>query len=587
MNKFFKYFFVIILSSLVSSLFFIGGILMLISIVASSSGKEIKVENNSILHLDFKGQIVERTSEDPLTIVLSELSGTSSQIGLNNVLKSIKKATDDDRIKGIYLEAGMINTGYASIEEIRNALLEFKESGKFIYSFAPVYTQKAYYLASVADKIYLNPTGLLEFKGLSSTSVFFKGSLEKLGIEMQVFKYGEYKSAVEPFLLESMSEASRQQTETYLNSIWNHVLTQISISRGIDKGELNKTADLLPMFREDSVILNSGLIDGFRYKDEVIDELKLLTDTKPKDDIKAINLSSYSQVYVAGKKKGLEKNKIAIIYAQGEIDGGSSDGINSEDLSRTIRQARRDSTIKAIVLRINSPGGSGMGSEIIWREVKLARETKPFIVSMGDLAASGGYYIACEADTILAHPSTLTGSIGVFGLIPNTQGMLKKLGVTTDRVKTNKMADMPSLDRAFTSEEKELMQAYIERFYDVFLKRCADGRDTTKEQIAMVGEGRVWSGENAINNKLIDKLGGINDAVKIAANMANIETYRIVELPEMLSPIEQMMKNFGGDASARIGAIIFGDDFKIVKTINNLKTAYPIQTRMPFDISIN
>ena len=590
MSKFFKYFLAVVIGSILSSIFFLIGIVMFIGILASSGDKEIAVKDNTILVLELNGPISERASDDPFSEILSELSGQPGPTGLNHILASIKKAKTDERIKGIYLESGLLSAGYATIEEIRNALLDFKTSGKFIYSFAPIYSQKAYYLASAGDKIFLNPAGMLEFKGLNSVRTFYKGSLEKLGIEMQVFKHGEFKSAVEPFLLESMSEPARLQTQTYVNSIWNHMLGKISASRGISVESLNQTASLMPMFREDSLLIASGLIDGFKYKDEVIDLLKELTGIEQKDDLEAISLSKYNKVYLPGKKKGLEKNKIAVIYAEGEIVDGSVDGgggIQADKLSRTIREARRDSSIKAIVLRVNSPGGSGLGSEIIWREVKLAKETKPFVVSMGDLAASGGYYIACAADSIVAHPTTLTGSIGVFGMIPNTKEMLKKIGITTDRVKTNTFSDMPALDRPFTMDEKQLMQSYIERFYDFFLQRCADGRNTTKEAIGVVGEGRVWSGENALENKLIDKLGGIDEAVAMAARMAKIEDYRIEELPEMLSPMEQIMKDLTGEASAKIGFMLLGEDYKLLKTINSLKTAYPIQARIPYEISIN
>ncbi len=589
MSKFFKYFLAVVLGSLVSAFFFLVGIFMFIGILASSGSKEISVKDNTILVLELNAPINERAVEDPLSELMSGLSGQQTPIGLNQILASIKKAKDDDRIKGIYLESGLMTAGYATIEEIRNALLDFKESGKFVYSYAPIYTQRSYYLASAGDKIFLNPTGMLEFKGLSSVHTFFKGTLEKLGVEVQVFKHGEFKSAVEPFLLESMSDAARLQAQTYINSMWNHMLVKMAETRGVSAESLNQTANLMPMFREDSVLLASGLIDGFKYKDEIIDMLKELTGTTQKDDLNAINLKKYAQVYVPGKKKGLERNKIAVIYAEGEIVDGStrSGGIQADKLSRTIREARRDSSIKAIVLRINSPGGSGLGSEIIWREVKLAKETKPFVVSMSDLAASGGYYIACAADSIVAHPNTLTGSIGVFGMIPNTKGLLKKIGVTTDRVKTNTFSDMPALDRPFTADEKVLMKAYIERFYDVFLGRCADGRKTTKNEIGKVGEGRVWSGENALEIKLVDKLGGIDDAIAIAARMANLETYRIEELPEMLSPIEQLIKDLSGEASARIGTMLFGEEYKILKTVNDLKTGYPVQARIPFDISVN
>lgn len=590
MSKFLKYFLAVVLGSILSAIFFLIGIIMFIGILASSGSKEVSVKDNTILVLELNGPINERSVDDPFSDLMSGLSGSQTTTGLNQILASIKKAKDDDRIKGIYLESGLLSAGYATIEEIRNALIEFRKSGKFVYSFAPIYTQKAYYLASAGDKVFLNPAGMLEFKGISSVRTFYKGTLDKLGIEMQVFKHGEFKSAVEPFLLESMSEPARLQTQTYINSMWSHMLQRMAESRGITTESLNLTAGMMPMFREDSLLITAGLIDGFKYKDEIIDLLKELTNIEQKDDLNAISLKKYADVYLPGKKKGLEKNKIAVIYAEGEIVDGSADGsggIQADKLSRTIREARRDSSIKAIVLRVNSPGGSGLGSEIIWREVKLAKETKPVVVSMGDLAASGGYYIACAADSIVAHPTTLTGSIGVFGMIPNTKELLKKIGITTDRVKTNTYSDMPALDRPFTSDEKELMQAYIERFYDVFLKRCADGRNTTKDVIGKVGEGRVWSGENAIEIKLVDKLGGIDEAIAIAARMANLETYRIEELPEMLSPIEQFIKDITGEASAKIGLMMLGDDYKILKTINDLKTAYPVQARIPYDININ
>jgi protease IV len=587
MSKFLKYFLAVIAGSMASAFFFLMGLVIFVSILASASDEEVKVADNSILVLDLEGPIVERTSDDPFDQIISELSGQITPVGLNKILTSIKKAKKDDRIKGIYMESGMVMAGYATIEEIRNALLDFRESGKFVYSYAPVYTQSAYYLASAADKIYLNPTGMLDFQGLSASYTFFKGTLEKLGIEMQIFKHGEFKSAVEPFMLEKLSDAARHQSEVYLNSIWNHVLTKVGESRSLNTEALNQTASQAPVFMEDSLMLASGLIDGYRYKDEVLSELKVLTAIEEEDDLNALGIAKYSSVYLPDKKKGLEKNKIAVIYAEGAIDGGGSDGIQSKDLSRTIREARRDSSIKAVVLRINSPGGSGLGSEIIWREVKLTKEIKPVIVSMGDLAASGGYYIACAADSIVAHPSTLTGSIGVFGMIPNTEGLLKKIGVTTDRVKTNQFADFPVLDRPFTAAEAQLMQGYIERFYGIFLKRCADGRQTTVEAIDKVGEGRVWSGENALAIDLIDKLGGIDDAIAIAAGMAELENYRLVELPEVLTPIEQIIKSMSDNASARIGQLFLGEQYSILRTINDLKTAHPVQARMPFDVQLN
>ena len=564
MSKFLKYLLAVVVGSLVSFLLLFLGFILMVSVITASGSDDVKVKDNSILVLDINGPISDRGSDNPMDQVIAQITGQETPAGLNQIITSIKKAKKDDRIRGIYMESGMVMAGFATIEEIRNELIDFKESGKFIYSFAPVYTQKSYYLATAADKVYLTPTGMLDFQGLSSSRTFYKGTLDKLGIEMQVFKHGEFKSAVEPFILEKISAPARLQTETYLGSIWDNTLLNISKSRDLTIEQLNALAEKLPAFMSDTDILASGLVDGLKYKDEVIDELKLLTETKQKDDVSAVTAKKYHKVYIPGEKKGLEKNKIAIVYAEGEIDGSSSGGIQSDDLSRTIREARRDSSIKAVVLRINSPGGSGLGSEIIWREVQLTQKVKPVIVSMGDLAASGGYYIACAADSIVAQPNTLTGSIGVFGLIPNVKGAMAKIGITTDLVKTNTFADMPALDRPFTQDEKAIMQNYIERFYGVFLQRCADGRKTTVEAIDEVGEGRVWSGENAIALNLVDKIGGIDDAINISKNMADLETYRIVELPEQLPFAEQLMKDLTENASMRMGKLLLGEEYALL-----------------------
>ncbi|MGQ1889302.1 signal peptide peptidase SppA [Thermophagus sp. OGC60D27] len=590
MKKFLKYTLAVIVGSFVTIGILLIGFFIMVGIMAASSQKEVTVKDNSILVLKLDGPIVERKSSDPISEAFSELLGETAPIGLNQILSSIKKAQRDDRIKGIYMESGIVMGGYASIEEIRNALLEFKKAGKFIISFASIYSQKSYYLASAADKVYLNPGGMLEFQGISANRTFFKNTLEKLGIEMQVFRHGEFKSAVEPFTRTEMSEAARLQTQTYTHSIWRHILTKIDASRKLGLEKLNNIADQVPMFQNENFLIQSGLVDALKYKDQVLIELKDSTNTNYKKDLNSINIRKYADVYVPDNKKGISKNKIAIIYAEGEIDGSDSEGIVSDDLSRTIRQARRDSTIKAVVLRINSPGGSALGSEIIWREVKLTSDTKPLIVSMGDLAASGGYYIACAADTIVAHPNTLTGSIGVFGLIPNVKGLFNKIGITTDRVKTNKFADMPAIDRPFTPDEKELMQAFVENTYNTFIGRCAEGRKTSKAAIDEIGQGRVWSGKDALEINLVDVLGGIGRAVEIAAQKANIaDNFRIVELPEELTPMEQFLKNITGDAKAYMNNLFWNSSeyARTLRIINGMQDSYPIQARIPYEISLN
>ncbi|PZX14984.1 protease-4 [Breznakibacter xylanolyticus] len=587
MVKFFKYLLATFLGGLVAGvvLFFI--FLGIIAAFAAMGSKQQTVDTNSILVLELNGPIVERAIDNPLQSIMNGMSNMPQPQGLNQILESIDKAARDPRILGILLQSGMTEAGYATLDEIRDALMRFKESGKFVYSFAPVYTQKAYYLASVADKVYLTPGGMIEFKGIHSQRLFFKGTLEKLGVEMQVFRVGKYKSAVEPFTEEKMSEASREQTMAYTNSVWQHVLSGISISRKVDASELNRFASQMPMFADPQLFVDMKLIDGLKYKDELIDELKSMTGTAPSDDIPAIAGIDYARVYVEKAQRGFARDKIAVVYAEGEIDGSDSEGIQSEELSKAIRQARRDSAVKAIVLRINSPGGSALGSEIIWREVALARETKPVVVSMGDLAASGGYYIACAADTIVARPATLTGSIGIFGLIPNTGGLMNKIGLTFDGVKTNEFADMPAINRPFTPQERVLLQAYVERGYDLFINRCAQGRHVSKSAIDAIGQGRVWTGEMAKSIDLVDVNGGIADAIEIARSMANLDKFRIEELPELEDPIQMILKSFGGEARSSIEQWFLGEDAKYIRHIRAMKDAYPVQARMPFDIYMN
>ena len=589
MKQFFKFFLASILGTIVAGMLFFVimlGIIAGIAAIAGSSDKPVKIKENTILLMDLNRQIVERTVSDPFSEAMSVIQDIPSPMGLNVILKNIKKAKIDKNIAGIYLETGMINAGFATIEEIRDALIDFKASGKFIVSFSPIYSQKSYYLASASDKIYLNPGGMLEFKGLASTNVFIRGTLEKMGVEMQIVKHGKFKSAVEPFIRDNMSDPARLQTKKYVNSIWEHVVKKIGEERNLSRAQLMAVADKMITYGDVQGFVDAGLVDDLKYKDEVIDKLKELTDTDSDDDLTTVSIRKYTNAIVPKAAKGFVKEKIAIIYAEGEIDGTSNDGIDSEELSKAIRKARRDSSIKAIVFRVNSPGGSALGSEIIWREVKLAQEVKPVVVSMGDLAASGGYYISCAANTIVAQNNTLTGSIGVFGVIPNTAGLMKKIGVTFDGVKTNKFADMPTISRPFTKDERALMQNSVEFVYKTFITRCADGRETTTAKIDEIGQGRVWSGENALSINLVDTIGGIDVAVEIAKQKAGLEKYRIVELPKIPDPFEKFMKELTGNVKMFIGKSIMGDEYKYLQTIENLKNGYQIQARMPYDVEV-
>ncbi|WP_163716369.1 signal peptide peptidase SppA [Mangrovibacterium lignilyticum] len=587
MKDFLKYTLATIVGMLIAGIVGFFLLMGIFSAVLSFSDKAVEVEKNSVLLLDLKNEIVERSPNNPFNDLSLPGFSTSGQTGLDDILECIEKAKTDDKIKGIYLCPSGIRAGIATVEEIRKALIDFKESGKFIYAYGDVFSQKAYFLVSVADQIALNPQGMLELKGLSSVRTFYKNALEKLGIEMQIIRHGKFKAAVEPFIREDMSPENKLQTQTYLNSIWAAMVGDIAESRGLTPEVINQLADSVTFFLPSDDLVSSGLVDTLMYKDELINELKGMTGVAEKDDIPAIGVNKYARVPAETSGKGLIRDKIAIIYAEGDIDGTDAQGIKSEKLSRTIREARRDSSIKAIVLRVNSPGGSAYGSEVIWREVKLAKDTKPVIVSMGDVAASGGYYISAAADTIMADRTTITGSIGIFGMIPNAGELLNdKLGITEDVVSTNANSDLLSVTRPLTSFERNKMQAYIERGYDTFIGRVADGRSMTKEQVDEIGQGRVWASANAKEIGLVDLYGGVNDAVKLAAEMSHLEDYRITKLPKLKDPFEELLKDLTGDARSFFMERELGDQYEIYKKLKNVVHSKGIMARMPFDVTI-
>lgn len=588
MKQFFKYVLAtivgVVLSSIVIFLLFLG---IVGAIVSSVDKKEVKVEPNSILYIDLKQEIVDRGSEDPFKGFDFASFQPNSPIGLNQILKAIANAKEDSNIKGILMELDVVNAGAATTEEIRNALIDFKSSGKFIYAYSHTYSQKAYYLASVADSVFINPEGMIEWLGLRSEIMFFKKALEKLGVEPQILRHGKFKSAVEPFMLDKMSPENREQTLTYISSIWNQWVKGISETRGIPADKLNSMASNMEIFNAKKALENK-LVDGLIYKDELIATLKSKLGVEEKKDISSIELKKYFNVPEVTKRK-FTKDKIAVIYASGEIgmgDGGN-DQIGSEGLSRTIRKARRDSSIKAIVFRINSPGGSALASEVIWREVDLAAKVKPVIVSMGDVAASGGYYIAAPATTIMANPTTITGSIGVFGLFFNLQKALdNKVGITVDVVKTNDHADFFSVFRPMTAEEKAVGQMFIEQTYQTFIGHVSAGRGIPVEQVDAIGQGRVWSGVNAKDIKLIDEFGGLNDAIKLAAQKAKLENYRLVEMPKQKKFFEQLMEEMSTEAKAWILKDELGSSFKAYSRIKSMLNNQGVQARMPYDIEV-
>lgn len=564
--------------------FFVIILIISIVVVSSSSDTQVKeIKENTILKIKLNGPITDRGSDE--IDIENILNQTDGKIGLNNILSSIEKAKYDDRIKGIYLNIESLSASTASLEEIRNKLKEFKDStDKFIISYGEMYGQSAYYVSSVADEIYLHPQGILELKGLAYQGMFFKNTLEKLEIEAQIIRHGKFKSAVEPFILEKMSESNRIQVSKFLSSLWFDLTKGISKSRNIAQKEINTIAQNLLIQKAEQAI-EYKLVDKLLYKDELIDSLKSKLNIEKDKDINLVSINKYKDVVVKSKEKEYTKNKVAVIYASGEINGGegSNESIGSESLSKTIRKARKDKNIKAIVLRVNSPGGSALASETILREMALAKKEKPIVVSMGDVAASGGYYIACQADTIVASPTTITGSIGVFGVLMNAKEMMNnKLGVNIDTVKTNKHADLGSIFRPLTSVERQIIQNSIENVYDTFISRVSEGRNLTKEYVDSIGQGRVWTGRDALELGLVDVLGGLEQAIEISTKMANLKDFRIVNLPKQKDPIEILIEDLmSGKLKKAVVKNELGEFYNTYHNLKSIKSMDEIQMRMP------
>ena len=585
MKDFIKFTFASMLGvALAGIVFTILGIVTMVGMVASSD-TETTVNENSVFVLDLNGILSERVQENPL----QELMGENYQAyGLDDILSSIQKAKDNENIKGIYLQAGMMEASVASLEEIRHALKEFKESGKFIVAYGDNYTQGMYYLASVADKVIVNPQGTITWQGLASQTIFFKDLLKKVGIEMEIFKVGTYKSAVEPFIATEMSDANREQITAFLNSTWKRLLEDISASRGISEDDLNKCADNFMMLSPAETYIANGLADTLLYKDGVLDYLKELSGREADESLRTLSLEDMKNVKrnVPLDKSG---NIIAVYYAYGEIDSSTStdEGINSQKVIRDLRKLREDETIKAVVLRVNSPGGSAFGSEQIWREVTLLKEKKPVVVSMGDYAASGGYYISCAANCIVADPTTLTGSIGIFGMFPMVENLLTdKLGLHFETVKTNSYADMGDMTRPFNDAERAAMQNYINNGYKLFVQRCADGRGMSVEAIEKIAEGRVWTGATAKELGLVDELGGLDKALEIAAQQAEVETYSVINYPDKSDIFSSLLDKGKKDYIDGKISETLGEYYDYAKFIQGLKNADRIQARMPFELRI-
>ena len=587
MKDFFKFTLATITGIILTSIvMFVISIIVVFSML-SSTETETVVKKNSIMMLNLNGSLVERTSDN----IFKELfDKEDSTYGLDDILASIKKAKENDDIKGIYIQATSLNANFASLQEIRDALDDFKKSGKFIVAYSDNYTQGMYYLSSVANKVLLNPKGAIEWRGLASQPLFLKGLLEKLGIEMQVFRVGTYKAAVERFSATEMSPANREQVTAYITSIWNEIITDVAASRKISVDSLNNYANRMLMFYPAEQTVKSGMADTLIYKNDVRDYLKQLVKIDKDDDLAVLGLDEMINV-----KKNTPKDKsgniIAVYYAFGEIDGGSSstdeDGIISNEVIKDLRKLKEDKDVKAVVLRVNSPGGSAFGSEQIWEAVCQLKKEKPVIVSMGDYAASGGYYISCAADTIVAEPTTLTGSIGIFGLIPNAKGLTDKLGLSFDVVKTHKFADFGNIMRGMNTDEQTLLQMYINQGYDLFVSRCAEGRKMSKNEIEKIAEGRVWTGEAAKKIGLVDILGGIDKALEIAVKKAKVEGCTVVGYPDRKNVLQELLNSKPGNyIESRMLKSQLGDYYNGFSMLKNLEKADFMQARVPFELNI-
>lgn len=586
----------LLLVSVVMFLLFLGTVAALSS--GFSSGKQVTIKDNTLLHLTMEDALVDRGRKDQLDIDLGPFSGARS-IGLNDVLACLENAKTDEKIAGVFLDLSEVQGGLAMLREIRGKLIEFREvSGKPVIAYADNFSQGAYYLATAADEIYLQPVGDLEYRGLRTEYMFLKGMFEKLDIDIHLVRgsNNQFKSFGETYTEDRMSPANREQIRTILNGVWGDHRAAVAAARNIPEARIDLIVDSALIRNADSALV-FGLVDGLLYRDQLLDTLRSRLDLEAGKDIRVASLAAYRRSFTPKQertrgKDGDKREKLAVIYAQGGIDLGKGDAesIGSASLSKTIREAREDSTIKAVVLRVNSPGGSALASDVIWREVERTRAVKPVVVSMGNVAASGGYYISAAANKIYASPSTITGSIGVIGIIPNMQGFFKnKLGITFDGEKTHTYADLLSVSRPLTKREKQLIQTYVDDFYETFLQRVAEGRNLTRDQVDAIAQGRVWTGTDAKRLGLVDELGGLEDAIAAATGLAGLDDPRIVELPKQKELIEQILEDLKGGANAWAVTQVLGDDARTLRSYKQASEArrqMGILARMPFDLDI-
>ena len=563
------------------------GILLLGVLFSSESDDLVKVRSNSVLELKLDFPINDYAGKTKF--VEYPFLNEDKKNGLFNIIDAINYAETDDKIKGISIDNNFINAGISQTKALRGALDKFKASGKFVVAYGDIYSQKDYYLSSVADTIYLNPVGMMEFKGLYTERLYFKDFQEKSGFKMEVVRLGKYKSAVEPFLASEMSDNNREQISVYLNSLWNEMKLDISKSRSIPVDRLNRIADSL-LARNPNLAKSSNLIDKIAYHDEYLNGMKYALGIDSEKDLNLIEVADYSE-YASNKlKANYNKNKIAVIFAEGDImyAEGEKGIVGHGAINRSLQKARKDDKIKAIVLRVNSPGGSALASELIWREIELTKKVKPVIVSMGDLAASGGYYIASNAHKIIAEPTTITGSIGVFGMLPNGKNLADNMGINAEQVVTNKNAVTYSFFEPLNTEQRRFIKEGILDIYDLFSKRVAEGRNLTREQVETIAQGRVWTGADAVKNGLVDELGGLDLALQYAAEAADIQEYKIKEFPVFEKNLDKMLEDLGlAKAKKTILAEELGEEnYKLLKEVKRLSQKKGAQLSFPFSTEI-
>lgn len=588
MKSFFKYVLAtitgIVISFVILFIVFMGIIGALIS--SASSDQEVVVKSNSVLFLSFDYDINERNDNNPFGSL--NLPGYSTKsIGLDDILGRIRYAASDGNIKGIYIDAGSIGTGFASLKAVRDELLAFKKTGKFVVAYNAGYNQKAYYVASIADKVYVNPQGTIDFRGLASSTMFYKDLLDKVGVEMQIVKVGTFKSAVEPYFLNKMSDPNRLQVTSYLGSIYDTFINEISASRNIPADSLRGIANGYLVRNADDAV-RYKLADAKIYKDELLSDLRKRLKIGVKDEISFVSLLDYNKKV----KEDASGSEVAVLYAVGEIvDGeGTRPGeIGGDKFSRELRKLREDDAVKAVVLRVNSPGGSALASDVIWREVILTKKVKPVMVSMGDVAASGGYYIAAAADSIFAEPTTITGSIGVFGVIPNFQNLMNnKIGVHYDGVKTGKFADlMTTFDRPLTAEERDIIQREVDKVYATFTKVVSEGRKMPVANVDSIGQGRVWTGTQGVSNKLVDRLGNLDAAIQAAAKKANLNKYKVAQYPAKEDPFTSILNNSKEKVQAWVAKEQMGEYYRYFDVIRQATAQSGVQARLPYAVEIH